>query len=250
MRRALVLVLAAAVLVTPAFADVVELKSGEKLQGTVKSVTPTEVVVDVGGKETKVERDKVRAITLDAAPPPKPPSPAVVRDAMAALRAAQSIAGPGAIHADYAEAVSTADLSVNRALRDPEDAAAKAAMRDAVGLHQFALTAWETRMRTFGYAALEADPAVEKCAGLKKLLEREEKAAGEDNARLKARFERESKAREAAKEPPPPEPTPVVFEAGQVIATKGLTAIWTCAGDKIAEAQKLLDSPPPPPAKK
>ena len=244
MRRAHVVFVAFA-LVTPAFADVVELKSGEKLQGKVKSVTPVEVVVDVGGKETKVERDKVRAITLDTAAPPKPPPPAVVKDAMAALRTAQSIAGPGAIHVDYAEAVSTADLSVGRALRDPEDAAAKAAMKDAVGLHQFALTAWETRLRTFGYQALESDPAAEKCAGLKKVLEREEKAVAEENARIKARFERKSKAREAAKEPPPPEPPPVVYEAGQVIATKGLSAIWACAGDKIAEAQKLLDSPPP-----
>jgi hypothetical protein len=143
-----------------AAADVVELKTGQKLEGKVKSVTPTEVVIEIGGKDTKVE---------------------------------------------------------SRFLRDPADQPAKAAMKDAVALHVYALTAWETSLRTFGYAALETDPSAEQCAALKRVLGLEEKSVAAENTRLKAGFERESKARAAAKEPPPPDPAPVTFEAGPVI---------------------------------
>lgn len=250
MRGALLLLALTLATAASAAADVVELKTGDKLEGKVKQVTPAEVVIDVAGKETKLEREKVRSIQLDAAPVAKPVPPAVAKDAMAALRSAQSAAGRGAVHADYAQAVSDAGFAVSRYLRDPADAPAKAAMKEALALHVFALTAWETRMRTFGYAALEIDPAGEKCPGLKRVLSREEKAVAEENARQKARFDREAKAKEAEKASPPPEPAPIAFEPGQVIATKGVAELWSCAGDKIAEAQKLLDSPPPPPAKK
>lgn len=62
----------------------------------------------------------MRAIQLDAAPPPKPLAPVIARDAMAALRTVQSIAVPGAIHAEYTQAVSDAGFAVDRYLRDPK----------------------------------------------------------------------------------------------------------------------------------
>jgi hypothetical protein len=249
--RLLLLAAAMFVIAAAAFADIVELKAGGKVEGKVKSVTPGEVVIESGGKEQKIERDKVRSIQLDGAAAPRPQTPAAAKDAMAALRNVQSIAGPGALHLDYTQAVSDADFAVSRYLREPEEAAAKAAMKEAVALYVFAGAAWDTRLKTYGYAALETDPLAEKCPTLKRVIAQEEKSAADDNARAKARFDRESKAQETAKAPPPPEPTPVVVEPGYVIATKGISAIWTCASDKVNDAQKLLDSPPPPaPAKK
>ena len=118
----------------------------------------------MAGKETKLERDKVRSIQLAPAPVAKPAPPAVAKDAMAALRSTQSAAGPGAVHADYAQAASDAEFAVSPL--PPRSG--------------------------------------EKCPALKRVLSREEKAVAEENARQKARFDREVKAKEAEKAPPPP----------------------------------------------
>src|SRR5260370_36143805 len=52
----------------PAFADVIELKTGQRVEGTLKTATPASVTVEVGGQAITFEGDKARAIYFGAAP--------------------------------------------------------------------------------------------------------------------------------------------------------------------------------------
>ena len=42
----------------PAFADVIELKNGQRVEGVFKSASPGSIVVEVGGQELSLDRDK------------------------------------------------------------------------------------------------------------------------------------------------------------------------------------------------
>lgn len=55
---------------TPAYADVIELKTGQRVEGTLKQATPASVSVEVGGQTITFTGDKVRAIYFGVAPAP------------------------------------------------------------------------------------------------------------------------------------------------------------------------------------
>lgn len=46
----------------PASRDVVELTTGERIEGTVVQTTATELVIEVGGTEVRFSRDRVKAV--------------------------------------------------------------------------------------------------------------------------------------------------------------------------------------------
>ena len=54
-------------------ADVVELKTGRRVEGTLKQATPASVSIEVGGQTITFTGDKVRAIYFGAAPTPAAP---------------------------------------------------------------------------------------------------------------------------------------------------------------------------------
>lgn len=54
-----------------AFADVIELRSGQRVEGMLRQATPASVSVEVGGQTITFTGDKVRAIYFGAAPTPK-----------------------------------------------------------------------------------------------------------------------------------------------------------------------------------
>jgi hypothetical protein len=213
-------------------ADVVELKDGKKLEGTVKQVTPAGVVIDVGGKDTTVERDKIKGIQLGDPPKPKP---SAFGEAVEALRAAQDLTSRTPTYDTYMARVTSARFAVEIFAREPEaDPKRKAAVAEALGFYTFALEAWQARLKTYGYTSLETNPAVEKCAPLKKELD----AATARAAKAADDFKAEVARVEAAKDPkPPPPPMPTPFEPGVHIADKGLPALWACAADRLAGVQ-------------
>ncbi len=57
--------------VASSWADVIELKTGQRVEGTFKQATPAGVVIEVGGQPITFEQEKVRAIYFGPAPPPQ-----------------------------------------------------------------------------------------------------------------------------------------------------------------------------------
>lgn len=53
---------------TLAAADVVELKTGQRVDGTLRQATPASVSIEVGGQTITFEGEKVRAIYFGVAP--------------------------------------------------------------------------------------------------------------------------------------------------------------------------------------
>ena len=65
------MMLAAASLIAvavPVYADVVELKNGQRIEGTLRQATPASVSIDVGGQTMSIEGTRVRAIYFGSAP--------------------------------------------------------------------------------------------------------------------------------------------------------------------------------------
>jgi hypothetical protein len=56
----------------PAYADVLELKTGQRVEGTFKQGTAANISVEVAGQTITIELEKVRAIYFGAAPAPTP----------------------------------------------------------------------------------------------------------------------------------------------------------------------------------
>jgi hypothetical protein len=91
MRLALTLLF---LLASPALADVVELKTGQRVEGTLKQADQASVTVEVGGQVVTFKAEQVRAVYYGAAPSTAaavPPS----SDALRALKALQSAATAG-----------------------------------------------------------------------------------------------------------------------------------------------------------
>ena len=101
------------------WADVVELKTGQRIEGTFKQATPTGVVIEVGGQTIRFDREKVRAIYFGSAPPGQV-SPAIsgsterAKRALDAVRALQSATRAGVNYREYSARVLDAKVSVDR----------------------------------------------------------------------------------------------------------------------------------------
>lgn len=221
-------------------ADVVELTTGERVEGTVKQATPAGVVIDVGGRELRIRQDRILGISFEplpvsltpappptfpppppvtpqvAAPAPPPPARAIspaLKEALTALeRLQQATAGP-LVLADYVALVDEVKRGVERQLAAAaEGEATKRAVRAALGYHAFAAAAWsvyEARgdLRAVGSAAMVAE-----CPALARTI-------AENGTRLGFN----------ASDP--------AF-VGLMTAAEGLPALRACAGEKMVEAER------------
>ena len=105
-----------------ALADVVELTTGQRVEGTFQQATPRGVSIEVGGQTITFEQEKVRAIYFGSAPAAAvPPSPA--REALLSLKALQSVTRAGIAYREYSQRVNDAKIQVDRVLDElPGDA--------------------------------------------------------------------------------------------------------------------------------
>jgi len=94
--RAIIIALVACLSLGTAFAwaDVVELKTGQRVEGTFKLATPAGVVIEVGGQTITFEPEKVRAIYFGSAPSPQA-APSALGGALQALKGLQSVTRGG-----------------------------------------------------------------------------------------------------------------------------------------------------------
>ena len=194
-------------------ADVVELRTGEHIEGTLKQATPASVSIELGGQTITFEGEKVRAIYFGSAPSPQGAKTTGV-DGLAALKSLTSATRVGLSYREYSRRVLDTKPVVDRWIAGSGDAAEKTAATQAMALYVLASRAWYSRIARDGYDAVARDPALSSCGPAKKVVE---SAAKRDGFNL--------------------DNSPGV---ALTLGSEGLPALWSCALDKIAEAEKLL----------
>lgn len=215
-------------------ADVVELTTGQRIQGTVKEATPAGVVIVVGGREMRIRQERIRSISFEAvrrapapapspvtvpvaarppAAPPPPPLPAGVATAVTALGRLQAVTTRPVAPGDYAALVEEVRREVERSLGDaPADHAdTRRAIGTAIRYHAFAALAGTVYDAKGDLASVGRDPLIAECRQLAELV------AGEA-ARLGLN---------------PIDPVVV----GLIAASEGPPALRACASEKITEAE-------------
>jgi hypothetical protein len=197
--------------VPPTPADVIELKTGERIEGTLKQATPASVSVELGGQTITFEGEKVRTIYFGAAPAPQGPKTNGA-DGLAALKSLTAATRVGLSYREYSRRVLDTKPSVDRWIGGSADAAEKTAATQAMALHVLASRAWRARIVKDGFDAVARDPVLSICEPAKKVLE---SAAKRDGFALD--------------------------NSGWVALTlgsEGIQALWACAADRVAEAEK------------
>ena len=107
----------------PCVAEVLELKTGQRIEGTLKSVTLSDVVLDVAGQSLTLPREKVAAIYFGE--PPKNVVGNPLHDALRVLKGLQSATTAGVNYQNYAPRVTDAKIQVDQMLGDAPDAPAR-----------------------------------------------------------------------------------------------------------------------------
>jgi hypothetical protein len=98
-----------------AIADVIELNTGQRVEGAFKQATSRLVSVEVGGQTITFPRDKVRAIYLGPASNVVS-QPSLRVEALRSLKGVQSAVAGGISYSDYAPRVTDAKIVVDRYL--------------------------------------------------------------------------------------------------------------------------------------
>ena len=194
-----------------AYADVVELKTGQRVNGILKQATPASVSVEVGGQTVTFAGDKVRAIYFGAVAPTATQPDRPREDAMSALKALESVTVAGTTYSEYMRRLGDTKILVDQdvaGLAEPLRVHVEAAM----DFYMAAGPIWQAvqRARISRLAARERVDGVTgaiypfqgECAALKQLQSRH-------------------------------------VDAEEVISG-AVPAVWSCAADHLAEAEKLL----------
>jgi len=239
------------VLVTAPFAsaDVVELKTGETVQGVLKEVNGTKVVIEVGGQSIAFERAKVRAFHVGAPPPGavsrgvgealnSSPATLATSEAMRALKGLQSITAgsktdttiSGAwqpptlpvTYDQYAPRVLDAKVMVDRFLAESSQAdVARVGRNITEALHFYTVGSTalkrnlDNRAARFGIYAtqVDRDSIFEACSDVQQHMSDYRRDGGTITFDASGRF---------------------IFDLTII------PVIWSCASSKVAEAEQIL----------
>ena len=211
----------------PASADMVELRGGERVEGALKEATPASVVIDVAGQSIRFDASKVRAIYFGSpGPPPSPPGsspptpssapkpPSSVEGALQLLLSLRSAVAGGTTLREYGGRVNDTAPLVELYLAGLPPGAGAAAIRDAMRYYLLAESAWSNQGTASHTVWLRKDDALARCPGYQDYA-REMRERGEAFYAERMR-------------------------SHLVIADGVIAVLWSCASDKIAEAEKLL----------
>lgn len=206
--------------VPPVSADVIELRSGQRVEGTFKGADDSAVRIEIDGRIVTFAPAQVRAIYYGSAPASTTPASLVERDeAIGALEALRSVARTGVTYREYAPRVGEAQLVVDRYLQKEDGAPAiKGAIADSFRFYALAGAAWNAGLSRGNYATVGTDSALARCAHAQRVIA--------ESKRKSPFLWRAKGAGEGA-------------TTGMVIATDGIAALWSCASDKLAEVEKL-----------
>lgn len=218
--------------VSGAAADVVELTTGQRIEGTVTEAMPSAVVVQVGAGEIRIPPERVRSITFETvrrepvaappapavpppapAPPPPPALPVAIATALTAVGRLQAATTNPITSGAYAALVDEVRREVERSLGDPgsEQPDVRNAIGSAIRYHAFAAFAGVVYEARGDLASVGRDPVIAECRALAELI-------GREAERLKFN---------------PADPVVV----GLIAASEGASALRACASEKLTEAE-------------
>ena len=219
-----------------ASADVVELRGGDRVEGSLKEATAAGVVIEVAGQSIRFEVAKVRAIyfgvagppaSQDAPPPPAPPLsplPPPASPGAGALQLMQSLrstVAAGTTLREYETRLNGTAPFVELYLAGLPPAAAEA-LRDAIRYYLLAEWAWSNQGIATRTVWLRRDDVLARCPAYQEF-------ASAMRAKGEAYYAERTRSY-------------------IVIADAAVPVLWSCASDKITEAETLLPKPAPPAA--
>jgi hypothetical protein len=142
------LALALCLTAVPAIADVVELKTGQRVEGTLKQADQASVRVEVGGQVITFKPDQVRAVYYGLAPAAGPPATKPGARALTALKGLKSVAEAGTVYRDYVTWAADAKVEVDRdADVSPE---LSAALAGTMNYYVLARNVWQQQLSSRG----------------------------------------------------------------------------------------------------
>jgi len=203
---------------TSALGDVVELKNGQRVEGTLKQATPASVSIEVAGQTITFDGDKVRAIFYGRAPTtPSVNKEVGGRAAITALRELQSVTEAAVTYRDYSTRVGDVKMKVDRDVEGASEPA-RAAIKSALAYYVAAGSWWSMNVSNpaRGGFMIDTEQLPRACGHYQQYVDRQ-------------------------------------IAMGYRIATIGsftqfpdssvLGVFWSCAADKVADAEQLLNSP-------
>jgi hypothetical protein len=230
----------------PAWAVVVELVNGQRIEGVLRQASSARVLVESGGQVLAFEAAEVRAIHFnearpapapappaaspraeDRAPEPGPPATSPRADepapdpaqVLAAVKALHSAVDRGTSRRAYSPRVRRARAVVDRYLASSPDAPPPGgvALGEAMRFYQLAEFAWNNRGVASSIVWLQKDDALARCPGYRDFVE-DMQAKGEPHYSDRTR-------------------------SFVQISDGVLDVLWSCAAERIAEAEAAIPKP-------
>lgn len=224
------LALGLAGLAATADAVVIELKSGRRVEGTLREANSARVTLDADGQTVAFETADVRAIYFAepgpaafAPPPPQPRGP----DALEVLKALRTALVIGTSAREFSPRVGEARAVVDRYLGSIPGGmpAGGPALRDAMRYYQASEFAWRNHSVASSTVWIKREDVLEQCASYRDFAQQMQ-ARGEPYYSERTR-------------------------SFLVISDGVLPVLWSCAADRIDEAEQSLPltARPAPPAR-
>jgi hypothetical protein len=229
-RRRTIVAIACALAVTlmaaNADADVIELVSGERIEGKIAHVTDDLIFVETAAGVVLIPRHSVRSMggtppagapAVPGAPPAAPagPPPVSAGEVVKALKDLQTTATKPISQKEYGAQVALSRELVDKYLKaaDASNRPMSDAASDAVALYEFAASVWASRITNSApaSAAIGRSTVIERCPALQKIV---------------AAY-------------PPVTDQETAWRRGVAVEFE-VSTILTCASEKVAEAERAL----------
>jgi hypothetical protein len=203
--------LAVALVAGAADADVVELMSGERLEGKIALITDELVYVETGAGVLLIPRHTIRSMSGTA---PVGPATGSAGDVLKALKGLQAAAASSTSQQEYKGRVDQSREIVVKFLQEGSSARLLAEpVRDAFALYELAAAAWESRLTNSATAsaAIGRSAVIDRCPALQKIVADYPPATDQETAWRRG--------------------TAIEFE---------VPTILRCASDKVTEAERAM----------
>ncbi len=210
--------------------DTVELKTGERVEGSFREAGTAGVVIEAAGQAITIPREKVRAIYLGAISKARGSAASTSsQDAIDGLAALRSVTEAGITYGQYAPRVLDAKVKVDRYLgsSSSDQPDIRQAIAVAMREYQLASDAWNSSISnaifdqvTVGKVLAE-DPEISKCPAIQARVQSMIQSAGNGKGRGRLKLD----------------PAVTLALIGEKDAAGPL---WVCAAAEVAEAERLL----------
>ena len=204
------LMVALLVLPSVAAADIVELKTGRRVEGTFKGADEAAVRIEVRGQLLAFKPEKVRAFYYGDTLGASTSKPTAGEEALRILKELQAITAARPTYEQYTGQVAHAKFSINVLLPKLTDGAMRSAVLASVHFFSAAGDAWRVMLR----AKAGDSPDRERAEDVRAVI----RTSHNDCAAL-------TRLQPASRDD---------------VIDGAVPAAWSCASDKIAEVEKLL----------